>query len=99
MAGQEPKSVSVSDPLSGQGLVRAEASGSGSIDAPAPRGGDFELAGRGGESDADLPEQLRLVLGQEVFHDDFVGKGASPDPRRPRKAWPRHVGNWRPRPR
>ena len=47
------------------------------IEAPAPRGRHLELAGGRTEPYAHFPEQLRLVLGQQVFHDDFVGRGHS----------------------
>ena len=46
-----------------------------SIHRPPSRWGDLELAGGGAEADADLPEQIGLVLGQQILHDDLVGRG------------------------
>src|SRR5271165_4221546 len=46
-----------------------------SIHRPASRWRDLELACGGAEADADLPEQIGLVLGQQVLHDDLVGRG------------------------
>src|SRR5271157_1441343 len=46
-----------------------------SIHRPPPWWGDLEPAGGGAEANADLPEQVGLVLGQQVLHDDLVGRG------------------------
>src|SRR5271157_3587218 len=46
-----------------------------SIHRPPPWWGDLEPAGGGAEADADLPEQIGLVLGQQVLHDDLVRRG------------------------
>ena len=47
------------------------------IEAPAPRGRHLEFAGGRTEPYPHFPELLRLVLGEQVFHDDFVGRGHS----------------------
>ena len=38
-------------------------------------GGHLELAGGRAEPDSHFPELVRLVLGQQIFHDDLVGRG------------------------
>ena len=47
------------------------------IEAPAPGGCHLEFAGGRAEPYPHLPELLRLVLGQQVLHDNFVGRGHS----------------------
>jgi Domain of Unknown Function (DUF1080) len=47
----------------------------GSIRLPAPGRGQLEAAGGRAEADADLPEQVGLVLGEQVLHDHLVGGG------------------------
>src|SRR5258707_15629459 len=47
--------------------------GESSIRPPPPGRGGLEAPGGGAEADADLPEEVGLVLGQQVLHHDLVG--------------------------
>jgi len=46
-----------------------------SFRAPPPGRRDLEASSRRAESDAHAPEQVRLVLGQQILHDHLVGRG------------------------